>query len=97
MGTIMYVLLTITTDYTDNMTENVMKSVFRGWSWARRTWLNVSSCEERYDSDSESDDFSSPPAVYPSHNVPLKAIVETKPHAVPNDNHNGELYYQSSA
>jgi hypothetical protein len=33
IGTLMHVLLALTTDYADNMTERVMKSVFRGWDW----------------------------------------------------------------
>lgn len=37
-GTVMFLLITLTTDCTENMTESLMKNVFRGWNWMRRCW-----------------------------------------------------------
>lgn len=38
IGTLMYVLLTLTTDYADNLIESLLKGFFRSWNWARKCW-----------------------------------------------------------
>jgi hypothetical protein len=58
----MYVLLTITTDYTDNFTETVFKSVFCGWRRVVGCWT---SSDTSYESEEDDVEDGSPPIPQP--------------------------------
>ena len=49
IGTLMYILLSITTDYAGNMTEKVVKTVFKLWDWLWTCWhgdVDNSTCHD---------------------------------------------------
>ena len=92
IGTLMYVLLTITTDYTDNVTETLMKGVFRGWNWAWDCWSASDGGEEDVVECHESEEGERSGAAT---TLLLKSNDTNSPDYT--CSHNGETYYQSSS
>jgi hypothetical protein len=98
IGTLMYVLLTLTTDYADNVTETVLKSVFKAWRVLTSCWHTDADTDTDVDELESRDEFvglrHEAGGLLPATS---SSASETTGLGLPDFTKFGEKYYQSSS
>lgn len=100
IGTLMYVLLTITTDFSDNLVEVILKGFFRGWNWARDCMYTADDVDDirlTSHSDEKCDDHKAFQKGEAVASVSRTVSCHSDGVATRHDSYHGKTYYQSSS